>query len=178
MATGRTYVRSIADGKTILNLFAYTCGFSVAAIAGGAKRVVNLDMNRRLLDRGRQNHLLNNQDLRNVAFLGHDLFKTFGRLKREGPFDLIILDPPFFQHGSFSAERDWPKMLRRLPELLVEHGEVLAAVSAPELGLSFLRQQIANTLPGAQILTHLTAGDDFPEQDPDKGLHLLHTRLC
>lgn len=177
MAAGRAYVRSIAQGKTVLNLFAYTCGFSVAALAGGAQRVINLDMNRRLLDRGRLNHLLNSQDLRNVAFLGHDLFKTFGRLKRDGPFDLIILDPPFFQHGSFSAGRDWPKIMRRLPGLLVEQGEILAAVSAPELGLSFLRQQIANSLPEAQILTHLTAGGDFPEQDPDKGLHLLHARL-
>jgi 23S rRNA (cytosine1962-C5)-methyltransferase len=174
MAAGRTYLRSIAEGKTILNLFAYTCGFSVAALAGGAKRVVNLDMNRRLLDRGRQNHLLNDQDLRDVAFLGHDLFKTFGRLKREGPFDLIILDPPFFQNGSFSADRDWPKMLRRLPELLIDQGELLAAVSAPELGVSFLHRQLADTLPEAQILKHLTAGNDFPESDPDKGLHLLH----
>ena len=177
MAVGRSYVRKIAEGKSVLNLFAYTCGFSVAAVAGGAKRVVNLDMNRRLLDRGRQNHLLNGQDLRNVAFLGHDLFKTFGRLKQEGPFDLIILDPPFFQKGSFSAERDWPKILRRLPGLLVENGEVLAAVSAPELGLSFLRRQIHHVLPGSSIQTHLTGGDEFPELDSDKGLHMLHFRL-
>ena len=177
MSAGRQYVRKIAKGKRILNLFAYTCGFSVAALAGGATRVVNLDMNRRLLDRGRQNHLLNGQDLRTVAFLGHDLFKTFGRLKKEGPFDLVILDPPFFQNGSFSAERDWPKMLRRLPDLLVKNGEVLAAASAPELGLSFLRRQIETILPGAEILKHLTAGNNFLEQNPDKGLHLLHIRL-
>lgn len=177
MTDGRAYVRDIAAGKTVLNLFAYTCGFSVAALAGGARRVVNLDMNRRLLDKGRQNHLLNNQDLRQVAFLGHDLFKTFGRLKKEGPFDLIILDPPYFQNGSFSAERHWPKMLRRLPDLLAVQGEILAAVSAPELGLTFLQQQIDATLPGTEVLHHLTAGDNFPEQNPDKGLHLLHIKL-
>ena len=177
MANGRAYIRNISSGKAVLNLFAYTCGFSVAALAGGAKRVVNLDMNRRLLDKGRQNHLINHQDLRNVTFLGHDLFKTFGRLKREGPFDLIILDPPFFQNGSFKAERDWPKMLRRIPELLTDQGEVFAAVSAPELGASFLRRQINETLPNAELVCQLTAGDDFPEQDPDKGLHLFHVRL-
>ena len=177
MAAGRSYVCNITKSKTVLNLFAYTWGFSVAALAGGAKRVVNLDMNRRLLDRGRQNHLLNNQDLRNVAFLGHDLFKTFGRLKREGPFDLIIIDPPYFQNGSFSAERDWPKMLRRLPELLMAQGEILVAISAPELGLTFLRNQIDAALPNAEVIQHLTAGADFPERDPDKGLHLLHIRL-
>jgi 23S rRNA (cytosine1962-C5)-methyltransferase len=69
-------------------------------------------------------------------------------------------------------------MLRRLPELLVKHGEVLAAVSAPELGLAFLRRQIETDLPGTEILNHLTAGNDFPEQNPDKGLHLLHIRLA
>lgn len=177
MAVGRNYVRSIAEGKNILNLFAYTCGFSVAALAGGANRVVNLDMNRRLLDRGRQNHLLNGQDVRRVAFLGHDLFKTFGRLNREGPFDLIVLDPPYIQSGSFRAERDWPKMLPRLPGLLTDGGEILAAVSAPELGKSFLCQQVEAAFPGAETIRHLTAGANFPEADPDKGLHLLHVRL-
>lgn len=177
MAVGRSYVRSISEGKTVLNLFAYTCGFSVAALAGGAERVVNLDMNRRLLDRGRHNHLLNQQDLRKVAFLGHDLFKTFGRLKREGPFDLIILDPPYFQRGSFKAERDWPKMLNRLPQLLAPRGEVLAAVSAPELGLTFLRNQVDAALPKAEVIHHLTAGDHFPERESDKGLHMLHIRI-
>jgi 23S rRNA (cytosine1962-C5)-methyltransferase len=174
MANGRDYVRKIAKDKSILNLFAYTCGFSVAALAGGAERVVNLDMNRRLLDKGRKNHLINDLDLRNASFLGHDLFKSFGRLKREGPFDLIILDPPFFQNGSFSAERHWPKMLRRLPELMTNKAEILAAVSAPELGERFLRQQIATAFPETIELKHLTAGNNFPEADPDKGLHLLH----
>lgn len=57
-----------AAGLRVLNLFAYTCGFSVAAIAGGAARVVNLDMSRPALSRGRDNHRLNGHDLAQVSF--------------------------------------------------------------------------------------------------------------
>jgi len=177
MKPGRQLVRNIAEGKKVLNLFAYTCSLSVAAIAGGASAVVNLDMNRNLLDRGRENHRLNGHDLRCVTFLPHNLFKTFGRLRREGPFDLVILDPPYRQGESFQAERDWPKMLRRMPELLATGGEIIAAVSAPELGRCFLREQFAGCLPQAELITERTAGSDFPEADPDKGLHILHYRL-
>jgi 23S rRNA (cytosine1962-C5)-methyltransferase len=65
-------------GQRVLNLFAYTCGFSVAAIAGGAARVVNLDMAQRRPEPGRDNHRLNDHDLSRVEFLGHDLFKSWG----------------------------------------------------------------------------------------------------
>lgn len=63
MRYGRDWVRTNAAGKRVLNLFAYTCGFSVAAIAGGARHVVNLDMSRAALSRGRDNHRLNGHDL-------------------------------------------------------------------------------------------------------------------
>lgn len=177
MKPGRRLVQKIAEGKKMLNLFAYTCAFSVAAIAGGARQVVNLDMNRNLLERGRENHLLNDHDLRKVSFLPYDLFKSFGRLRQLGPFDLIVIDPPYRQGGNFKAERDWPKMIRRLPELLAPAGEIIAAVSAPELGRSFLRQQFRTNLPAVTLLTELTADSDFPEADPDRGLHLQHYRL-
>jgi len=177
MKPGRQLVRDLATGKKVLNLFAYTCSLSVAAVAGGATAVVNLDMNRNLLDRGRENHRLNGHDLRRVSFLPHNLFKTFGRLRREGPFDLVIIDPPYRQGESFRAERDWPKMLGRLPELLDGGGEIVAAVSAPELGRRFLLELFAGHLPQAELITERTAGSDFPEADPDKGLHILHYRL-
>ncbi len=178
MRPGRQLVRRIAGGKSVLNLFAYTCAFSVAAIAGSASRVVNLDMNRNLLQRGRENHSLNHQDLRQVSFLPYNLFKSFGRLQKLGPFDLVIIDPPYQQGTSFKAERDWPKILRKLPSLLSCNGEVVAAVSAPKLGRSFLRQQFESCLPAATILAEIAAaGEDFPESEPDKGLHIQHYLL-
>ncbi len=177
MASGRQLLRSIANGKKVLNLFAYTCSLSVAAIAGGADQVVNLDMNRNLLERGRENHRLNNHDLRRVSFLPYNLFKSFGRLQKLGPFDLVIIDPPYLQKGSFKAERDWPKILRKLPSLLSRNGEIIAAVSAPELGRRFLHNQVKEHLPDADLISGLTAGSDFPEADEDKGLHIQHYRI-
>ena len=68
MRLGRRWVQEQAAGRRVLNLFAYTCGFSVAAIAGGASQVVNLDMARGPLNRGRDNHRLNGHDLGRVSF--------------------------------------------------------------------------------------------------------------
>ncbi len=122
MRYGRDWVRANAEGKRVLNLFAYTCGFSVAAIAGGARHVVNLDMSRAALSRGRDNHRLNGHDLSQVSFLGHDLFKSWGKVINSGPYDLVIIDPPTFQKGSFLLTKDYQRVLRRLPELLTAHG--------------------------------------------------------
>lgn len=177
MRPGRKLVNNISRNKKTLNLFAYTCAFSVAAIAGGASQVVNLDMNRNLLERGKENHRLNDHDLRKVSFIAYNLFKSFGKLRQLGPFDLIIIDPPYHQAGSFRAERDWSKIIKRLPSLLTPNGEVVAAVSAPELGRKFLLDQFRTNLPQAKLLQEITADADFPEVDPDKGLHIQHYRL-
>ena len=69
MAPTRRWLRNAAAGKRVLNLFAFTCAFSVAAIAGGAKRVVNNDMSKPSLDWGRRNHELNGHDLRLIRML-------------------------------------------------------------------------------------------------------------
>ncbi|MFH7611904.1 class I SAM-dependent methyltransferase, partial [Pseudomonas syringae pv. tagetis] len=76
---------------------AYTCGFSVAALAGGAAHVVNLDFARAALNRGRENQRLNDQDLSRVTLLGHDLFKSWAKFTRYGPYDMIIIDQQSFQ---------------------------------------------------------------------------------
>ena len=85
MRYGRDWVREQAKGKRVLNLFAYTCGFSVAAIEGGATHVVNLDMARGALSRGRDNHRLNGHDLSQVTFLGHDLLSPGPRSPTVAP---------------------------------------------------------------------------------------------
>src|SRR5690606_4647986 len=129
MRYGRRWVQEQAQGQRVLNLFAYTCGFSVAAIAGGAEHEVNLYMATAAPSRRRENHRLNQHDLSRVSFLGHDLFKSWGKLKREGPYDLIIIDPPSFQKGSFVLTQDYQKVLRRLPDLLTPQGTVLACMN-------------------------------------------------
>ncbi|NOQ35215.1 MAG: methyltransferase, partial [Methylococcaceae bacterium] len=113
MANGREWVQQHSKDKRVLNLFSYTCGFSVAAIAGNAKSVLNVDMSSAALNVGRENHRLNQHSLEGVSFEKLNIFKSFGRLKKRGEFDLLICDPPTFQKGSVDIQRDYPKIFRR-----------------------------------------------------------------
>ena len=173
MRYGRRWVQEQACGKRVLNLFAYTCGFSVAAIAGGAEHVVNLDMARAALSRGRDNHRLNHHDLGRVSFLGHELFKSWGKVKKTGPYDLVIIDPPSFQKGSFALSRDYQKILRRLPELLTESCTVLACINDPDTGPDFLIQGMAAEAPALVFQQRLENPPEFPDISPDSGLKAL-----
>jgi len=181
MRYGRRWVQAQAEGKRVLNLFAYTCGFSVAAIAGGAEHVLNLDMAKAALSRGRDNHRLNGHDLSRVNFLGHDLFKSWGAVRKYAPYDLVIIDPPSFQKGSFVLTQDYRKVLRRLPELLGEHGMVLACVNDPDIGPDFLLDSMALEAPGLRFVQRLENPPEFVDSQPDSGLKALvftlHTRL-
>ena len=173
MRYGRRWVRKQAAGQRVLNLFAYTCGFSVAAIAGGAAQVVNLDMARAALSRGRDNHRLNGHDLARVEFLGHELFKSWGKVKKYGPYELVIIDPPSFQKGSFALTTDYRKILRRLPELLTAQGTVLACVNDPGIGPDFLIEGMAAEAPGLRFVERLDNPPEFADIHPDSGLKAL-----
>ncbi|WP_319784162.1 class I SAM-dependent methyltransferase [Oceanisphaera sp. IT1-181] len=173
MRLGREWVRQQAEDKRVLNLFAYTCGFSVAALKGGANHVVNLDMARGMLNRGRENHKLNQQDLSQVTFLGHDVFKSLGRLRKLGPYELIIIDPPSFQKGSFALTTDYHKILRRLPDLLTPNGKVLACVNAPAIPSQFLIDSMAEHAPTLQFVERLANPPEFADIAPEAGLKAL-----
>jgi len=177
MRHGRDWVRANAEGKRVLNLFAYTCGFSVAAIAGGAEHVVNLDMSRAALSRGRDNHRLNGHDLGKVAFLGHDLFKSWGKVINSGPYDLVIIDPPSFQKGSFLLTKDYQRVLRRLPELLGPGGTVLACMNDPSIGPDFLIDGVTREAPALRFEQRLENPPEFPDSDANSGLKALVFRL-
>jgi 23S rRNA (cytosine1962-C5)-methyltransferase len=177
MAVGRELVRRRAAGKRVLNLFAYTCSFSVAALDAGAQQVVNLDMNKGALELGRLNHRLNGIDTRKVSFLPLELFRSFGKLVRLGPFDLVICDPPATQGTSFTAERHWPKLLRRLPELLAPGAEFLACRNGPGLPSGLIENLVSELLPAAQLLSRHLPGEDFPEAQPEQGVCLFHYRI-
>lgn len=173
MRYGRKWVLENSKNKRVLNLFAYTCGFSVAAIAGDAQSVVNLDMAKAALSKGRVNHQLNGHDLRKVRFLGYDLFKSWGKVKKFGPYDLIIIDPPSFQKGSFALTKDYKKILRRLHELLSENGQVLACVNDPDLTSQFLIDEMAEHAPLMRYQHRLDNPPEFIDNDPEASLKSL-----
>lgn len=174
MARGRQLVRQRCAGKKVLNLFAYSCSFSVTALAGGADQVVNLDMNRGALQLGRQNHQLNGLDLRRCSFLPLELFRSFGRLRRLGPFDFVICDPPAAQGKNFQALRDWSRIFRRIPELLDRNGEFLVCLNGPGKNCGAILASVRQFLPQTRLLQVLTPGADFPESDPHRGSLVYH----
>jgi len=173
MRLGRDWVRERAAQKTVLNLFAYTCGFSVAAIAGGADKVVNVDMAKGSLAKGRENHKVNQHNMNQVSFLGHDIFKSWGKIKKSGPYDLIIIDPPSFQKGSFALTKDYKKILRRLPDLLTEGGEVLACVNSPMVTSDFLIEEMKVEAPQLHFQYRLDNPPEFADINPESALKAL-----
>ncbi len=177
MRNGRRWVREQAKDKRVLNLFAYTCGFSVAAIAGGAQSVVNVDMSSPALSAGRENHRLNGHDLERVRFERLNIFKSFGRIKRRGPFDLLVCDPPTFQKGSVDIQRDYPKILRRLDEFMAPGGDVLLCLNAPALGAGFLREAVSAHAPGYDFVQRIDPPEVFRDVRGG-GLKVLHFRHC
>ena len=58
--------------------------------------------------------LLDNALDAGATFLPHDLFTTWGKIGRGGPYDLIVVDPPSYQKGSFVATKDYARLMRRL----------------------------------------------------------------
>lgn len=174
MARGRQWVREHAQGRRVLNLFAYTCAFSVAALAGGAERVVNIDLSRASLSRGRENHRLNEQDTRKLVFESVDILKSFARLRKHGPYELLICDPPSLQKGSVDVRRDYPKLLRRIPEFMKPGSDLLLCLNAPHLAAEFLQQAVAEHCPDARFEGRLANPEVFCEADMERGLKVLH----
>lgn len=170
MKNGRTWLKENSAGKRVLNLFSYTCAFSATAIAGGAEQVVNLDMSKAALAVGRDNHRLNGHDLDRVKYLGHDLFKSWGKIKRLGPYDIIVADPPSLQKGSVNIKRDYPKIMRRLPELLNAGGQALLCLNSPDLDFQFITDSLAEHCPEAKVLDIIKPPSEFTNIDSDKGL--------
>jgi len=179
MAQGREWVRQFvrnygADQPRlkVLNLFAYTCAFSVVAMQAGAKQVVNVDMSHGAMAIGQQNHALNGIST-GATFLMHDIFKTWGKITRSGPYGLVIVDPPSYQKGSFIATKDYAKLMRRLPELLAPGGYALLCLNAPELGLDFLQDQMQALAPELKFVERVANPAVFADVSPERSLKVL-----
>lgn len=173
MRRGREFVQANSNNAKVLNLFSYTCGFSVAAMQGGADQVINMDMNKGVLRTGKQNHQLNGFT-HGVSFYPHDILKSFGKLKKSAPYELIIVDPPSFQKGSFILTKDYQKILRRLPELLNENTQLLLCANSPELSEQAFKDLITEHTQGAiSFVERLAPTEGFVEVDSDRSLKAL-----
>lgn len=176
MAPQRQWLGERVDERRVLNLFAYTCAFSVAAAQAGASEVLNVDMSKSALRQGQVNHGLNGLDSGDckLRFGAWDVMRSWGRLRKAGPFDVIICDPPSRQAGSFDAEKDYAKLIRRLPDLLAPGADLLMCLNAPYLPDAFLQDLMAEHFPEAEFQSRLPGRTDFPEKDPERALKVLH----
>jgi 23S rRNA (cytosine1962-C5)-methyltransferase len=134
--------------------------------------VVNVDMSQGAMTIGQKNHQLNGLT-QGASFLVHDIFKTWGKISRSGPYDLIIVDPPSFQKGSFIATKDYAKLMRRLPDLLMPGGQAMLCLNAPELGTAFLQDQMKEFAGELDFVQRLANPITFGDVSTDRSLKVL-----
>lgn len=192
----RRWVRANAQGKSVLNLFSYTCGIGVAAAAGGASEVLNVDFAQSALDVGRTNAKLNGlkmgfhheNALPVMRFLaGLSLGARRGRQPAfnkpdKRPYDLVVLDPPRWAKtpwGAIDVTRDYASLFK--PALLSTSvgGTLLVTNHVPKVALddwvdSLQRcaKKAGRPLVGLDILE---CENDFPSFD---GNHPLKMAIC
>jgi 23S rRNA (cytosine1962-C5)-methyltransferase len=120
----------------LLNVFAYTCGFSVCAAKAGM-RTTSLDLSKKYLEWGRRNFALNGLDPAEHDFIFGDAFDWMRRLAKKGrAFDVIVLDPPTFsqskERGTFRAEKNYGELVTAALSLLRPKGVLLASTNAAD----------------------------------------------
>jgi 23S rRNA (cytosine1962-C5)-methyltransferase len=112
--------------KTVLNTFAYTGSLGVAAQAGGAARVVHLDLNRQFLNLAKTSYTLNGFPIHKGDFLVGDFWYQVSRLKRAGErFDCVLVDPPFFSatpKGVVDLNTDSARLINKVRPLINNGG--------------------------------------------------------
>jgi 23S rRNA (cytosine1962-C5)-methyltransferase len=94
-------------------------------------------------------------------------------VKSGGPYDLVIIDPPSFQKGSFLLTKDYQRVLRKLPELLSAQGTVLACMNDPAMGEDFLIEGVMREAPGLRFEQRLDNPPEFADVEPGGGLKAL-----
>lgn len=189
MRAGRRQVKAAAEGRSVLNFFAYTCGLGQAAAAGGATEVLNVDFARSALEVGEQN-AARNQLTEGFSTLQEDFFPVarqlsgLGMRDRRGgrqpryqrmaarSYDLVLLDPPRWAKSRFGAVdvvRDYASLFK--PALLCasEGGAVLATNHVAHVDedewVAGLRRSAEKAGRPLRDLTLVRPEADFPSPD-------------
>jgi 23S rRNA (cytosine1962-C5)-methyltransferase len=183
----RQRVRALAEGREVLDAFCYTGGFSVAALAGGAKHVTAVDSSAPALEVARENANANSLDLSRISFEQADVF-AYQRLLRDrgASFGMVVLDPPKFAPTAAQAKNAARayKDINLLAFKLLKPGGLLATFSCSggvpaELFQSIVAGAASDAGADAKIIGRFGAAADhpvalsFPEGDYLKGLLLV-----
>ena len=130
----RMWASQTLGGKTVLNTFAYTGSLGVAALAGGAARVVQLDLNRAFLNLAKTSYTLNGFLIHKEDFLCGDFWEQVSRLKRkEARFDCVLVDPPFFSttpKGRLDLNTDSARLINKVRPLINDGGWLVSINNA------------------------------------------------
>lgn len=164
----RNWVLNNSQNKEILNLFSYTCGFSLVAALGGAKQVTSVDTNKNVLNWGRKNFETNQLDPAKYKFLLRDSLDFLDQnLKKNIKYDLIICDPPSFSRGEkgvFKIETSLETLLKNCLNCLNENGELLFSTNYENFYIDDIRKMILKVQ--AQLgIRHLEINNIHPALD-------------
>lgn len=140
----RAWLSTHCAGQTVLNTFAYTGSLGVAALAGGARRVIHTDRSRAFLALARTSQALNQFPSHPADFLVGDFFRVAGRLRHAGAvFDGVIIDPPFFAEagpGRVDLVAESGRLINKVRPLVADGGWIAAVNNALFLsGAEYLR---------------------------------------
>ena len=126
----RAWLLKNSRNKQVLNTFAYTGSLGIAALAGGANRVLQMDRSRKFLDLALRSAKLNRFDLGRMKLQAVDFFVCIGQLKRQAQlFDIVILDPPFFSisdKGVVDQANESTRLINKVRPLIKDGGQIVA----------------------------------------------------
>ena len=157
----------MAPGKTLLNTFAYTGFFSVAAAAAGAI-TSTLDLSQVYLDWARENFRLNEMDPNDHYFCKGDTFHWLKRFAKQGrQFDAIVLDPPTFSRDDkgkvFKVEKDYPHLFQLALACLAPGGSILACHNYRGMTVAEFEAQLREIAPMGTKIRSRKMPSDFSE---------------
>ncbi len=166
----RARIGGLSAHKQVLNLFSYTCGFSVAAALGGATKVTSVDLSGRALERGKLNFGASGLDAARHEFVQTDAVRFVrGAVKHGRRFDVIVLDPPSFAtvgKATFRFERDIAALMADCLRLLGESGVLLCVTNHKKTGVQAFRRFLHEAGEQARSelkIRDLPAGLDCPD---------------
>lgn len=166
----RAALAKYCKGKSVLNCFSYTGGFSLYALKGRALKVANVDVSQRALDTAKRNIVLNHLDPGRVKFIKEDVFKFLRNEKaKNNKYDVIVLDPPKFaeSRGQLDKACRGYKDINMLAASIINPGGYLMTYSCsghmtPDLFQKVVADAILDANREGQIVEYLQQASDHP----------------
>ncbi len=160
----RHFLAQGVRGKRVLNLFAYTCGFSVACAGGGAE-TVSVDISKKHLEWGKRNFETNEISLEPHLFFQEDALQFLQRAKKRGDrYDRVIIDPPTFSRGprgTFSVLRDFIELIQASLDILSSGGDLFFSTNHSDWSEMKLLERVCESFPEIQLGDLPRLPDDF-----------------